>query len=248
MNALLDGRDEAVDIVSRQGWLSEQPLEFRRRFLRHATVQWYDTGQTVFKAGDLVTDVLGLVEGALEMYFKHPYLGQGLIHIAVKGMWVGEQVAYGLDRRVVTLRARVPSSVIAVPAEDVELMLAEDPYRLKSFGLLTQEHITECLTVVQELLHNDAVLRLSARLLTFAVGHPSGREPNEPVSLPIAPDELAHFSGLSRKAARRALEVLEEVGVVRVGDFSVEVLNLQALALTLSKLAKMPAELEPDDD
>ncbi len=238
-------RDEAIEIVSGQGWLSEQPAEFRRRFLKHASLLQYDAGQKVFEAGDLVTDVLGLVDGALEIYFTHPHLGSGLIHIAVKGIWVGEQLAYGLDRRVVTLRAKVPTSLLAVPAEDVELLLAEDPYRLKSFGLLTQIHITECLKIIQELLHNDALIRLSARLITLAVGH-SGGQLAGPVRLPITQDELAGLCGLSRKATSRALEVLKEVGVVSTGDAAVDVLNLQGLGKMLSQLSKVHAELDPD--
>ncbi len=238
-------RDEAIEIVSRQGWLSEQPAEFRRQFLKHASLQRYDAGQTVFEAGDLVTDVLGLVDGALEIYFTHPHLGNGLIHVAVKGIWVGEQLAYGLDRRVVTLRAKVPTSVLAVPAEDVELLLAEDPYRLKSFGRLTQTHITECLKIIQELLHNDALIRLSARLITLAVSHSKGRLIG-PVKLPISQDELATLCGLSRKATGRALDVLKAVGAVSTGADSVEVLNLQWLGERLSQLSKVDAELDPD--
>jgi CRP/FNR family cyclic AMP-dependent transcriptional regulator len=239
-------RDQAIQIVSSQGWLSEQPTEFRRRFLKHATLQHYDAGQTVFEAGDIVADVLGLVDGALEIYFTHPHLGRGLIHIAVRGIWVGEQLAYGLDRRVTTLRAKIPTSVLCVPAEDVELMLAEDPYRLKSFGRLTETHITECLKIIQELLHNNSLIRVSARLITLSVAHTRGAL-SGPISLPISQDELAALCGLSRKITRRVLGVLSELRVISVKSSSIEILDLQGLGEISSRLSEVDAEIDPDE-
>jgi len=232
--------ERAIEMASRGGWLSSQPESFVRRFLKDATTRFYDAGKTLFEHGDPVLDMLCLVEGMLEIYIEHPQIGFALFHFGQPGIWFGEQRVYGLDRRRITVRAKLPSTVLSIPARSLDRMIEDDPMTLKSFGLLSDMNLAWCMKVVGETLQSNSLVRVSVRLVTLAVARSAGGR-KERVDLAINQDELATLCNLSRKTLNRALGMLREAGVVRTNYGTVTIVNLEKLSEIASNAAHASA-------
>lgn len=221
--------EQAFEAISIEGWLAEQPSDFRYRLLKKASVRTYEPGQMLFEIGDAVHALVGLVSGSVEVWLHHPVLNRQLLHIAKPGLWFGEQIAYGLDKRSNSVRAKTPVKVIAVPRDAIDAMVTEDPLCLKNFGRLSASHIVSCMRGITELLVQDSFAKVCVRLITLGVAY-SLSNYGKPIELPITNGELAGLCGISRKTVNRILGDLKKAGAINSRYGAVTILSLKLLS------------------
>lgn len=221
-------RAEALRIVSRQGWLADQPEGFRTRFLSQATFKTVEANRVLFEAGDFNGSFIGLAEGSIAISWDHPQLSRHLIHFARPIFWIGDGLAYGLPNRLVSAHTKTKVHLIAVSRKNVEDLIAEDPRRLAYFGRLTILHVEACLKMIGELMYRDPLIRLSARLATMCNSYTASK-PSGAIEVDITQDDLANLLNLSRKTLNRALGTLRAHGVVASRYGHVTILDFERL-------------------
>ena len=224
-------KQDALESLCRQGWLSKQPVAFRARLLKEASLRSLVPGQILFEAGDPVQSLIGVASGTFEVSLDHPQLQTQLLHIARPGAWFGQRAAYGdLRTRSVSIRAKVRSLAVVITRQKIEVIIQEDPIRLRSFALLSELHLEESMTAIVELSQRDTFQRACARLISLGVSHVRGSRIRT-IEIPVTQDEFAGLCGISRKTLGRVLGKLKQAEVIEVHYRSIKILDLEKLSV-----------------
>src|SRR5688572_26558415 len=92
-------KTEVDAFLSRHGWLSFTPPEFRAAVLARIQLHEFEKGESVYRAGDPPGGVWALVEGAVEIESSPLTAAPHLMHFGVPGFWFGEApLIFGVNR------------------------------------------------------------------------------------------------------------------------------------------------------
>jgi len=186
-------------------------------------------GATLFNAGDPSDWVLVILEGRVKVSTSSAGGKEVVLAIREPGELLGELSAVDGHPRSGSASAIDATRVLTITAPDLRTFLESHPR--VSFLLLE--------TVVGRLRDSDrrrveftaldSVGRVALRLVEladrFGTATPSGIR----VDLSISHDELAGWTGLSREAVGKAMQVLRSRGWIRTARRSVEVVDVEAL-------------------
>jgi CRP/FNR family transcriptional regulator, cyclic AMP receptor protein len=106
---------EAKDILGRTGWLSQQTEAFRTEIWHRATLVHFMPGDVVFRVGDPLGGVYGIVSGAETITTSPVTDAPRLFHVAVPGDWVGERPFLIREPRRVGMQAAVETWMMHLP-------------------------------------------------------------------------------------------------------------------------------------
>ncbi len=227
--------------MSKAGWLSHQPLEFRNALLRRTTLQSFAKNEYLYHIEDSPGMMFGVVEGAVLIGIAHPIVGLYQAHLGRPGDWFGEAAALHGVRRRIAVEAAVPSQVLCLPIKSVENMLEERPQWLRNFSSLLLWNQENAIRSAADLLIRDPRARVSARLLTLCGVRAGQAVPKTAIELPVTQDQFAIMCGLSRKSVHTALNRLASEGFCENRYGGIVVLNPAALEENLMSLASSRA-------
>lgn len=214
-------RAAAIEIVSRQGWLSRRPQSFRDALLSLCRLKVYEAGSSLYQAGDPPSGMFGLVTG--QWMFRVPP-AETLISVASPGYWVGEAVSFGLDQRKQTVAVGQRSIVLHLP-QPAFLNLVADADNCRHIAINTAETLFEAITIITNLIQPHSEVRVAQRLLTFLGLHGE----TQARAFAMSQAELAEMCGLSRQTLGIALSSLIDRGLVAKGYRRLEVLDFEGL-------------------
>lgn len=214
-------RADAERIVCGAGWLPTTRPEFRAELLRHARLQHFAPGDVIFRFGDALGGIYGLVAGALRINTAPPDALPRLIHLGMPGAWTGEGCFLTGQPRRAEMQALGEAWLMHLPLQSMEQIAAADARAVRAFGSIAVQSVQVLIRIVHDLQTRDASRRIASVLQRAAwVGE-----------LPIAlsQTEIGIMANASRRQVSAAMKRFAEAGWIAATYRSITVVRPQAL-------------------
>lgn len=213
---------EKADLIMRKGvWLSHVSEAFRNDVLRRALLLKFAPGETVFRYGDPVGGIYGLVTGTLVINTAPPDATPRLIHLGVPGAWTGEGCFMTGQPRRGEMRAFTEIWMMHLPLDTMEQMAARDPNAIRAFGIISILGFDVLIRIIHDLQKREASRRIASVLqrMTWIGDTP----------IPLSQADLGIMTNTSRQQVNAALQRFVQAGWVQHTYRSITVTNSQAL-------------------
>ncbi|WP_261196354.1 Crp/Fnr family transcriptional regulator [Pseudoruegeria sp. SHC-113] len=215
------------NVLSRKGWLAEQPEDFRARMLALAHWRNYPAGSDLYQVGDEVNAVFGLEQGLADVSIPISSDEMVNIHRAQPGFWIGDSALIAQTERGISFLAHTDCLCLVIPARRLSRHLDENPRDLVHFFKLNHANVMLSLQVLSETIALPPRARFARMLLRLR---------DEAGVVHATQAELGAMAGMSRAAFRRAFLGLSETNIVRTEYGAVRILDLDALQAEAERL------------
>lgn len=195
-------REKACEIMRGAGWLSLMPPAFGDEVLSRSTLRSFSAGEAVFRAGDPVGGIFGLVSGAVSVNSAMPGALPQLIHLGLPGAWTGEGCFMTGQPRRGELRALGDIQMMHLSLAIMEEMAARDGRAIRAFGTISLLGVDLLIRVIHDLQKAGPGRRIASVL------HRMSHEGSRPV--PLTQEQIAEASGTSRKVVNAWLRRFSE--------------------------------------
>lgn len=209
--------DHDLAVMTRHGWLAQQPAAFRAEVLARALVQTYAPGQALYHLGDPPGGIYGLVSGVMTVTAAPGAALPRTIHVGAPGVWTGEGPYMIGGARRIGLRAASACRALHLPLETMEQMTAADPGVARRFGQIPLLNIDLLLRMVHDLLIKDPDRRIGAVLLRATAGGAH--------AVPLPQEAIGDMACATRKQVGLSLKRLAAAGWIARGYRSVTVID-----------------------
>lgn len=197
-------RSQADNIMSSSGWLLLMPETFRTELLKRAILMDFAPGKAVFRFGDPVGGIYGLVSGSVTVNSSAPDAAPRLIYIGVPGSWTGEGCFMTGQPRRGELRALTDARMMHVPLPAMEEMAVRDPRAIRAFGVISILGVDVLVRVIHDLQQRDVDRRIASVLQRLAW--------TADMSIPLSQTEVGTMANASRKQVNAALQRFVNAG------------------------------------
>jgi CRP-like cAMP-binding protein len=210
-------REEGMDILSRGGWLSGTPVDFRDAILSRCRWERLEADALIQHGGEERGELIGLADGVIAMRTILGRADTPIMHFAHPVLWIGHGPVILGRQRVTEAVARSPVWLARVPQTKIRQLLDERPEWWRHFNRIPAIISDMALNVAADLLIRDSEHRCAAVLLRLT-GH-RFTDPGNPkaVDVSITQAELAGAANLSRTSVRTMLERLAARGLIEQG-------------------------------
>ncbi|WP_085808178.1 Crp/Fnr family transcriptional regulator [Sphingomonas sp. TZW2008] len=212
--------DDLMPLLARSGWFVRQPAALQRRLAAAGRVVSLAAGQWVYSQGDEGTGLCALLSGALRLEVALDAERDVLIGLATPPAILGQTRRRGGGPRIVTTRANVPSRVLLIADDALEMVAVAEPGVWRAVNELVYAQLEEMTRVAARLLIQGPAARVAWRLLQIADG-PEAK---------IGQADLAELTGLSRKTVNAHLAAFEAAGAITRGYRGVRIVDASALS------------------
>lgn len=213
-------RGEAERIMRRSGWLAHMPEAFQADLLHEALLLRFAPGELIFRHGDPLGGIYGLVCGIVTVNAAAVGATPRLIHLGIPGTWGGEGCFLTRQPRRVELRTSSETWLMHVPLEAMERLAARDPLASRAFGAIATFNADILQRTVHDLQKRNPARRIASVLQRAASPH---------ASVPLSQADLGTMANASRQQVNAAIRQFASTGWVRSGYRSIAVLQPQAL-------------------
>jgi CRP-like cAMP-binding protein len=206
MNQSRNSAADVLGVLSRAGWLSEQPAEFQERIASAGRWIWLPKGVRLFQAGEQAVAMFGLGEGLLDVAIPISDDEEVTVHRARPGFWIGDGALLSSVPRELSVEAATDCLVFRVPIGAVQRILDVHPHDWMYFHRLSSMNATLAVRTLAEVIALPPKARFARLLLRIAA--PDG-------SVRVTQEELGRMAGMSRAAFRRTFGSLIRSGAVK---------------------------------
>jgi CRP-like cAMP-binding protein len=211
------------------GWLSEQPVGFRRQILQMARPITIARGEWVFAIDDPPGGIYGVISGGIGIEGAGPFHMLRLGHVLRAGTWFGHHPILSQGgRRTQGMHAMEDSQLLHVPLAPLEALVKADPIAARCVGNMADGGSILAIRIISDLLIPDATQRIAAVLLRVT-GAEEGVEPTHPDGFLMTQAELGEMANVSRPHVNRMLGELEEKGWISKRYQRLRILDVAAL-------------------
>lgn len=221
MGAGVVGPSRARDILSSIGWLSHQPEEFQEEVFRRAMPVKYRAGEYIYRMGDPIGGIIGVVSGAVIVSVAPPNALPQLLHVMTPGEWTGEGPFLSREPRRVNLQAAIDTSGVYLPLDLMDQMAGRDPLATRRFTQIMMINLDLVLRAFYDLQQSDEYRRVALALRRVVA--------LENTPIPLSQEALGMLANVSRKTINAALKRFAKSGWVRSAYRSVTVLDRDGL-------------------
>ena len=202
--------------------------ETERTILRSTTRRRYRRGETLFHEGDPGDTFHLLVKGRVAVKVSTPLGDIATLSVLGPGASFGEQALIDQQgRRSATIVALEPVETLTLHRAEFDRMRQLHPSVEHLLVEVLAAQVRRLSAAVLEALYVPAETRVLRRLHEVAALYNDGKSA---IVVPLTQEELATMAGTTRPTANRALQHLEQVGVVSLGRGRVEIQDLDELA------------------
>jgi CRP-like cAMP-binding protein len=206
--------EAAVAVLSRRGWLSEQPADLRDLITGSLRPLRVSAGGTVYSQGDPPDGIYGLAAGQVKVSVIAADGTEVVGGIIVPGGWFGELSVFdGLPRpqsAIVTNNALL----VRLPGALFKKITAAYPQYLPNFIQIMARNFRSSSIYRYEVLPAPASQRVVRLMLLLADEEIRGNAFRD-IVLDIGQDHLAKIAGLSRQTVNRVLNELAKQDLVK---------------------------------
>lgn len=203
------------------GWLTGESEEFRAWVAEVGRWRVYDTGQTIYSAGDPSDGVYGLGSGVLDVAFPLIADEPVLMHLAEIGFWIGDAAELARVPRSVSLSAASRCRLLHLPSRPIHTLLAAKPEHWSAFYRLSMINATKASRHLAEALALTVRARVCRHLLRLA---------EAPQVVEVTQDDLARLVGVTRGTLRRCMSELADLGAIDIQYRKLRILDPAILA------------------
>jgi CRP-like cAMP-binding protein len=226
----------AWETLENTGWLGRRSSRVRSLLKPTARLRTFAAGDALYLEDDPSNGVFGLVTGALEIAIPRMDGEECLLHRAEPGFWVGDLALFAGQRRLVTVRAAAPSTVVHLSQEALGACIKHHPELSRDFYELSHENMRTALQLLGNLAIQSAESRIALRLLLHADALGDKGD-----WIRLSHDDLAQLVAVSPKTVHRTLGRLQELGLIETGYSKIRVANYRELALQFGHALRSPA-------
>jgi CRP/FNR family cyclic AMP-dependent transcriptional regulator len=220
--------EDAIQVARQSRWLAQFDRRTQDLVCSRMRLVSLPKNRMLFEMEDSATDIYCLVSGCAVITIPHPVQGVVNAHVMFAGRWFGEPAALGRRPRIISVLARRPTELLALPQARVAELLKAEPALDWVFFNLMAWNVEEYLLHAVDLLIVDPRLRLYSRLLTFA-GRLLNHLPPSPVAIPMTQEELAVASNMSRSTVYHFLSELAGRKICEIGYREIRILDVERL-------------------
>jgi len=221
MSTTLIKRDAPEAVLRQNGWLSHQPEDFQNEVLRRSILLYYSPGEVIYRFGDDLGGIHGLVDGIVTVNIAPPDSTPRLIHMGKPGGWTGENCFLTRQPRRVELRAVSEACLIHLPLDQMDQMASADPTVIRNFSHILMNAVEVLIRVIHDLQKPDPDRRIASVLqrITWTAEQP----------IPLTQTEIGTMACVSRRQVNAALKRFVENGWVKTSYRSIIVLHAEEL-------------------
>lgn len=216
------GPCRARDILSSIGWLSRQPDDFQVEVFKRAVAVKYATGDVIYRLGDPVGGIYGIVTGAVVASVAPWSATPHLLHVLTPGSWVGEGCFLSREPRRLGLQAAIETSAVYLSLDSMDQMAGRDPMATRRFTQILMMNLDIVLRAFYDMQEPDEYRRIARALRRVAA--------LENTPIPLAQAALGMLSNTSRKTVNAALQRFAKAGWVNAAYRSITITNLKGLS------------------
>lgn len=223
--------DASMEVLLGTGWLSQQPAPFCDWIVRAGYWRKFKRSELIFGAGDPVDGLIGVVEGAIDIFYPAFDHKNVMLTREGRGFWIGDLALLARKARLVSAYAGVPTEAFFVPRGAILAVLREYPDYWHAFYQLSYENQENALVVLSETLSLPVTVRVARRLR-----HLSG----EDLTVRISQQGLADLLGTTRSHLQRSLAALARQDLIETGYNVIRIKDLAGLNAAASGQATQP--------
>jgi CRP/FNR family transcriptional regulator, cyclic AMP receptor protein len=211
-------------------FLEELSQTERDVLLQHKKKRRLKRSSTLITAGTTSSSVVVIVEGRVKLSFFTDEGSEVVLAIRGPGDLVGELTAFDGRPHSATATAMEPVEAIFIPSTEFDAFLLQHPRVALWLLRMLSGRLRDADEKRIEFAAFDSVGRVARRLVEMAerFGDPQGEELR--ITLPLSQEELAGWTGSSREAVSKALQVLRSKGLIETKRRSVTIQDLPGLA------------------
>jgi len=222
---------ERLQLLTRgEGWFGRAPREFKEPVL--GAVDWRTclAGEALYRVIDESGDVIGIVDGCIDVYSRFAPGENPLLHIGHEGLWFGVGPLLSGQRRRATVVARTDALLARLPSRAMRQLLAAEPEWWRVLGTGALEYGDYFAAAYAEMLISDSARRCAATLLRITGLRPLRRARPDRASVVVTQAELARLVNVvSRTTLVQILQQLERNGLIEQGYRTLRVRDANAL-------------------
>jgi CRP-like cAMP-binding protein len=189
----------------------------------------YSTGQTLFFEGQAPDHVLLLQSGRVKIFSTAEDGREVLLSITGPGDILGEISAVDGERRSATALAIEPVVALKIPSKEFRSFLVSHP----RVALLIIRMVAGRLRAADrrriEFAAFDSVGRVASLLVELTERHGEATSEGIRITLPLSQSEIAGWTGSSREAVSKALQMLRRRGWIKTHRRGITVIDVEAL-------------------
>lgn len=208
--------DWADDVVSREGWLSHTPADFRRSVLSRCTLEARNAGAVLYSVGDPPGGLFGLVSGSLAVSIAPEERGPNIAHFARPGTWFGEAAVITEQPRRIGLTVARDAELLSLPIHAFKAIAHSKPEAWRYLSLITLGHLDVAIGAADDLMIRDHFKRSVAVLLRLGGCRSSGPPADASADIDVSQEDLATIANIARTTAGAVLRDLAKSGHVEL--------------------------------
>ncbi|MEO9573394.1 MAG: Crp/Fnr family transcriptional regulator [Tateyamaria sp.] len=213
-------------ILTRDGWLSLQSLDFQDSFLALGTVKQFEAGYCLYALDSQVSHVYGLIDGQIDVHLLSSTFEEIAFPSTGRGKWYSFSDAITGDRTAGTAILKTQSTMFCIPRAKFLTFLDVDPthYRaIISHDNILRRHIQR---VLMDALTGSEVERVVIRLQALV----DGQNTDVGTSLKLTQTELAAMAGVSLPTVQRTFRLLKKFEAVETTYGEIQITDREKLS------------------
>jgi CRP/FNR family cyclic AMP-dependent transcriptional regulator len=208
------------------GHLSNEQRDALKQISRRRS---YKRGATLFNEGDIADRVVVILEGNVKVSFFTDDGKEVVLAVRGPGDLVGELSALDAEPLSATVTAIGPVTGLVMGADAFTNFLQQTPGVALLLLRMLSRKLRDADRKRVEFSEFDTVGRVARRLVELCERFGGPSEGRVEIDLGLTQEELAGWTGASREAVSKALQILKARGWVTTQRRSITVLDLQAL-------------------
>lgn len=198
----------------------------------------YGKGAYLYHPGNPAMNFHLVEAGLVRLFFTDVHGQEYLLELVGPGSMIGVPLLYEDQLRALGAAAVVPSVVLALPQQDMVRFAQRFPRLMHNIYRTLDISMRRMMKFIQTLIILGVDGRLAALILYLSDLNTGQGEPNE-FEAPVSQAELARWLGASRGHLNRALNRLQQLGLIRVEGQQFTILNRRGLQqITEDRIAK----------
>ena len=206
--------------LSHQKWFRELPVDLQQLVQTQAFLVRAAKGEIALQAHKPVDGWYGVAQGLVKIASSQGAQQSTFIGLN-QGSWFGEGAILKKEPRQYDVVALRETTLVCIPSAVFETLLQESTCFNRYIIDELNRKLGLAMSIIQTGRSGNAQQRLALALSRMFW--------NQTRTLELSQDELASLAGMARQTANRALQQMEQRGVVRLAMHRITVLDEQAL-------------------
>jgi CRP/FNR family transcriptional regulator, cyclic AMP receptor protein len=209
-------------------WFRNLPDDLQQRLMQLARQRTLEAGEQLFSRGDPPCGMYAVVVGCIRVVGLTEDGKEILLALLEPPSWIGEIGVIDGDVRTHDVVAQTASTLLQVPQQELESLLAARPQYWRDVAMLLTGRLRMSFSVLEDGVSLPLEMRLARRLLLTIDAHGELHDQTFRV-VNLRQEQLATMLGTSRQTLNTVLRDYVSQGLIRVSYGQIEVIDVDGL-------------------